>query len=428
MLKNYYQVLGLKDSSASPEQIKSAYRKLSKQYHPDLNPGNPNATTMFKEINEAYTELEDTKKRAAYDLEYKQVFGQVNGKEHIRNFNDEFAQKTKENVSAIITPIRNSNKQNQPISDSDFHENNFYAVLGLRFGDNYSKEQINSACQEMKSRASKEHGFMTPEYMEEIRKYNNARSVLTDPSSRQELDQYLTRYLRQREEELDRRQQEEQREKTQYEREQKKPQSAQSNTKKPFAETLKDTSERIIKWLIRTKENIAALSRMTAIARADPILCLGKDIVQFDKAEKKFDAMSNAWDNYWQHLGNDGKDGELKQEQRANMAVANGKLLEKWEDINLRLESLLGGKHQLSEFSPKVLKIVERIAAAREEIYINRHKEYIRKKAATAGRLTARDKEDLEREKESLDEETRIINNLAEQLRLANSKYKKQKR
>ena len=52
-MKEYYDVLGLKQGS-SEEEIKKAYRKLSKQYHPDLNPNNKQAEEKFKKIAEAY--------------------------------------------------------------------------------------------------------------------------------------------------------------------------------------------------------------------------------------------------------------------------------------------------------------------------------------------------------------------------------------
>ena len=52
MAKSYYEVLGV-PKTATDDEIKSAYRKLARKYHPDLNPGDQNAANMFKEINEA---------------------------------------------------------------------------------------------------------------------------------------------------------------------------------------------------------------------------------------------------------------------------------------------------------------------------------------------------------------------------------------
>lgn len=65
-IKDYYETLGVaKDASA--DDIKKAYRKLARKYHPDLNPGDKNAEEKFKEINEAYAVLSDEQKRAEYD-------------------------------------------------------------------------------------------------------------------------------------------------------------------------------------------------------------------------------------------------------------------------------------------------------------------------------------------------------------------------
>lgn len=64
--RDYYEVLGV-EKTASDDEIKSAYRKLAKKYHPDLNPNNKEAEAKFKEANEAYEILSDKDKRAKYD-------------------------------------------------------------------------------------------------------------------------------------------------------------------------------------------------------------------------------------------------------------------------------------------------------------------------------------------------------------------------
>ncbi len=64
--KNYYEILGV-DKNASQDEIKSAYRKLAKKYHPDLNKDNPEAAEKFKEINDAYSVLSDATKKSNYD-------------------------------------------------------------------------------------------------------------------------------------------------------------------------------------------------------------------------------------------------------------------------------------------------------------------------------------------------------------------------
>ncbi len=66
MAKDYYQVLGV-DRKASVGDIKRAYRKLARKYHPDLNPGDQTAEARFKEIQEAYAVLSDPKKKSQYD-------------------------------------------------------------------------------------------------------------------------------------------------------------------------------------------------------------------------------------------------------------------------------------------------------------------------------------------------------------------------
>jgi molecular chaperone DnaJ len=64
--KDFYQVLGVPDS-ASADDIKKAYRRLAKQYHPDANPNNPKTAERFKEVSEAHSTLSDPQKRKQYD-------------------------------------------------------------------------------------------------------------------------------------------------------------------------------------------------------------------------------------------------------------------------------------------------------------------------------------------------------------------------
>lgn len=64
--RDYYEVLGV-SKTATQDELKKAYRKLARKYHPDLNKDNPEAAEKFKECNEAYSVLSDEQKRAQYD-------------------------------------------------------------------------------------------------------------------------------------------------------------------------------------------------------------------------------------------------------------------------------------------------------------------------------------------------------------------------
>ena len=76
--RDYYEVLGV-SKSADDAELKKAYRKLAKKYHPDVNPGNAEAEAKFKEATEAYTILSDPEKRKTYDQFGHAAFEQGGG-------------------------------------------------------------------------------------------------------------------------------------------------------------------------------------------------------------------------------------------------------------------------------------------------------------------------------------------------------------
>jgi molecular chaperone DnaJ len=91
--RDYYEILGCA-KSADAKELKSAYRKLAMQFHPDRNPDNPEAESKFKELNEAYSILSDDDKRAAYDRMGHAAFGQggAGGAGGFQDFGDIFSQ------------------------------------------------------------------------------------------------------------------------------------------------------------------------------------------------------------------------------------------------------------------------------------------------------------------------------------------------
>jgi DnaJ-class molecular chaperone len=118
--KDYYQILGV-GRNATGKEIKRAYRKLARQYHPDLNPGNKEAEKKFKEINEAYEVLSDPEKKRRYDelgMAWN-TYGQQNTEEFWRDFYSKYG----------------SSGQYTTTFDSDFDVGGFSDFFRAFFGD-----------------------------------------------------------------------------------------------------------------------------------------------------------------------------------------------------------------------------------------------------------------------------------------------------
>lgn len=105
--RNYYATLGV-PRNASQEEIKKAFRKLARQYHPDVNPNNKGAEETFKHINEAYDILHDEEKRKAYDAQFSptsRLWGNRNGSNrNSSNSKSTVVERIRERTSPIANP------------------------------------------------------------------------------------------------------------------------------------------------------------------------------------------------------------------------------------------------------------------------------------------------------------------------------------
>lgn len=122
-IKDYYKVLGV-SADAGEDEIKAAYRKLAKKYHPDSHPGDKTCEEKFQEINEAYSVLSDADKRKKYDEE-------VQTRSSTRTYRQEEKQK----------------KQEKHCSEVDFENihRNFAQFFGFHpeTGDIVNEEKLN---------------------------------------------------------------------------------------------------------------------------------------------------------------------------------------------------------------------------------------------------------------------------------------------
>ena len=139
--KDYYAVLGV-SKKASEEDIKKAFRKLARKYHPDINPDNAAAEKKFKEISEAYEVLSDAKKRKEYDA-YGETFQQPGGGFHGHpgagaygfDLNDLFGGRTAGGKSRTFTSGGN---QSDIFSDLFAGSGGFQQQVRPRKGENIS--------------------------------------------------------------------------------------------------------------------------------------------------------------------------------------------------------------------------------------------------------------------------------------------------
>jgi curved DNA-binding protein len=119
MRANYYELLGV-ERTASPDQIKQAYRRLARQYHPDRNLGDKTAEEKIKDVNEAYEVLYDTSRRKEYDRSMgfnglRDMFGDlVGGKRNNNNRQPEAPERDREPPRRPRTSERETTVEREP--------------------------------------------------------------------------------------------------------------------------------------------------------------------------------------------------------------------------------------------------------------------------------------------------------------------------
>ena len=111
--RDFYEILGV-GKTASEADLKAAFRKAAMVHHPDRNPGNKDAETKFKELNEAYQCLSDTQKRAAFDRFGHAAFenggGGAAGGFGAEGFGSSMADNERAESSAFGVPVRKASR------------------------------------------------------------------------------------------------------------------------------------------------------------------------------------------------------------------------------------------------------------------------------------------------------------------------------
>jgi len=133
MSKDYYKILGVKEN-ASQDEIKKAYRRLSKQYHPDVN---PDGKEMFQNIAEAYDNIGDENKRSQYDMRRNNPFGDMGGP----GMNDLF-----DLFNRGYNPFSQQRRQRAPDKVVILNLTPFESFQGVTKNLNYQKRQSCEPC------------------------------------------------------------------------------------------------------------------------------------------------------------------------------------------------------------------------------------------------------------------------------------------
>lgn len=124
---DYYAILGI-TSSASDSEIKTAFRKLAKTYHPDKNPNNPNANNLFEQVLKAYNVLINTNSRKHYDYLYR---GGVNTKTQYKH-------------------PQNKSQKNWTFTDEDLKRRNYYKTYYKHTQKTFNAKQTTSTYSDYK--------------------------------------------------------------------------------------------------------------------------------------------------------------------------------------------------------------------------------------------------------------------------------------